>query len=58
MPCNYLLHGIQLLVITTNMIRFFNQEETPITPETETPETETPETPTETPETPTETPAE
>ena len=53
MPCNYLLHGIQLLVITTNMIRFFNQEETPITPETETPET-----PTETPETPTETPAE
>ena len=48
MPCNYPLHGIRLLVITTNMIKFFNEEETP----------ETPETPVETPETPAETPAE
>jgi len=45
----YLLHGIKLLVVITNMIKFYNQEETPA---------ETPETPVETPETPEETPAE
>ena len=36
----YLLHGIKLLVVITNMIKFYNQEETPA---------ETPETPVETP---------
>jgi len=44
-----LLHGIKLLVVIANMIKFYNQEEVPA---------ETPETPVETPETPVETPAE
>ena len=26
----YLLHGIKLLVVINNMIKFYNQEETPV----------------------------